>query len=51
MLTLAEEGGRGGLDPPFLIYIVCEQTLSFTLITLLAGVGKILFRKKKKYIL
>ena len=29
MLTLADEGGRGGQDPPsFLADIICEQPLS-----------------------
>ena len=27
MLMLAEEGGRGGLDPPFLADVICEQPL------------------------
>ena len=27
MLTLADEGGRWGLDPPFLADIICEQSL------------------------
>ena len=25
MLTVADKGGRGGLDPPFLADIICEQ--------------------------
>ena len=25
MLTMADKGGRGGLDPPFLADIICEQ--------------------------
>ena len=28
MLTMADIGGRGGLDPPFLADIICEQPLS-----------------------
>ena len=27
MLTMADKGGRGGLDPPFLDDIICEQPL------------------------
>ena len=27
MLTMAYKGGRGGLDPPFLADIICEQPL------------------------
>ena len=27
MLTMADKGGRGGLDPPFLADIICEQPL------------------------
>ena len=27
MLTMADEGGRGGLDPPFLADIISEQPL------------------------
>ena len=27
MLTLADKSGRGGLDPPFLAEIICEQPL------------------------
>jgi hypothetical protein len=28
MLTMADKGGSGGLDPPFLTDIICEQPLS-----------------------
>ena len=28
MLTLADKGGRRGVDPPFLADIICEQPLS-----------------------
>ena len=28
MLTMADEGGRGGLDAPFLADIICEQPLN-----------------------
>ena len=28
MLTMADKGGRGGLDPPFLADIICEQPLT-----------------------
>ena len=28
MLTMGDEGGRGGLDPPFLADIICEQPLT-----------------------
>ena len=27
MLTMADKGARGGLDPPFLADIICEQPL------------------------
>ena len=27
MLTVADEGGSGGLTPPFLAKIICEQPL------------------------
>ena len=27
MLTMADKGGRGGLDPPFLGDLICEQPL------------------------
>ena len=27
MLTMADKGRRGGLDPPFLADIICEQPL------------------------
>ena len=27
MLTMADEGGRVGLDPPYLADIICEQPL------------------------
>ena len=27
MLTMADKGGRGGPDPPFLADIICEQPL------------------------
>ena len=27
MMTLADKGGTGGLDPPFLADIICEQPL------------------------
>ena len=30
VLTTADEGGRGGLDPPFLADIIFEQPLSLT---------------------
>ena len=28
MLTMADKGGRRGLDPPFLADIICEQPLT-----------------------
>ena len=28
MLTMADKGGSGGLDPPFLADIICEQPLT-----------------------
>ena len=28
MLTMADKGGRGGLDPPILADIICEQPLT-----------------------
>ena len=32
MLTLPDKGGRGGMDPPILADIICEQPLIFGLI-------------------
>ena len=37
MLKMADEGGRGGLDPPFLAYIICEQPLTTNLFVLTKG--------------
>ena len=42
MLTLADKGGRGGLDPLFLVDIICEQPLMYiiymTFLTKLANI-------------
>ena len=45
MLTMADEGGRGGLDHPFLADIICEQVnfCSFLLNTIPGIIARALF--------